>query len=204
MRPSPETSNGASPQAADLHDTIQRLLPRLHAYVRLRMGPELRRHEASVDLVQSACREALQRADRFTPFREANLEQWLFETALRKLRDRARHWRAERRNAGRPAEAVLSDFDCSRLLTSYGAFASPSEQAVARERLAHIERAFACLEPHQREIILLARVRGLGHADIAARLGKRPEATRMLLSRALARLSSLLEDGGGARVRTDR
>ncbi len=39
-------------------------LPGLRAYVRLRMGPDLRAKESASDLVQSACCEILEHSDR--------------------------------------------------------------------------------------------------------------------------------------------
>ena len=41
---------------------------------------------------------------------------------------------------------------------------------------------------------MLARLRGLSHESIAAKLGRTELATRTLLSRALARLAFALED----------
>jgi hypothetical protein len=40
-------------------------LPELRAFVRLRLGPELRARETSSDLVQSVCREVLADLDQF-------------------------------------------------------------------------------------------------------------------------------------------
>ena len=168
----------------------------LRAYIRLRMGPELRRHEGSSDLVQSVCRAVLQRSERFVPDSRANFAHWAFETALRLIRDRARHWQAAKRAPAALDEGHLSDVDCTQLLESYGRFAAPSQVAVARERIEQIERCFDRLSPLQREVIILARIQGLSHEEIAARLQRRPAAVRMLLSRALARLSTWLDIDG--------
>ena len=43
-------------------------------------------------------------------------------------------------------------------------------------------------------MILLTRVAGLSHAEVAREMGRTPIATRTLLSRALARLATALED----------
>lgn len=45
--------------AEALEEFVTRHLPHLHAYVRLRMGPQLRLREATADVVQSVCREVL-------------------------------------------------------------------------------------------------------------------------------------------------
>jgi DNA-directed RNA polymerase specialized sigma24 family protein len=56
-----------------------------------------------------------------------------------------------------------------------------------------VRRAFDELPADQRRVILLARIDGLAHEEIARRLGRTPLATRSLLSRALARLALILE-----------
>ena len=55
---------------------------------------------------------------------------------------------------------------------------------------------FGELPDDQREVILLARVVGLPHAIVAQEMGRTPAATRTLLSRALARLATRLEEKG--------
>ena len=52
--------------------------------------------------------------------------------------------------------------------------------------------AFAQLPEDYREVITLSRVVGLSHGQIASQLGKSEGAVRVLLHRALARLSGLL------------
>ena len=52
-----------------------------------------------------------------------------------------------------------------------------------------LQRAFSTLPDEYREVITLARVVGLPHAEIAVKLGKSEGAVRILLHRALARLA---------------
>ena len=56
-----------------------------------------------------------------------------------------------------------------------------------------MENAFAELPPHYGEVILLSRLLGLSFAEIGKRLGKSENAVKIILSRALARLSLLME-----------
>lgn len=167
----------------------------LRGYVRLRMGRVLRTREESADLVQSVCREVLADLDGFEYRGHAAFRDWLFTCAEHKLRDRARFWARDRRDAAR--EQPLAGFDDDELATLDGlsSLLSPSRDAVAAEELAGLETAFAKLEPDYREVILLARVVGLSHAEIAQRMGRTESATWNLLSRALAKLSTLLERG---------
>ncbi|MBM4059878.1 MAG: sigma-70 family RNA polymerase sigma factor [Planctomycetes bacterium] len=180
------------PVPDDVDVLVTRHLPALRAFVRLRMGRELRVREDSCDIVQSVAREVLAHADRFQHGGEAGFREWLFTTAHRKIVNRLEHWRADKRSDRREAGDVLPEE-----LAAFGA--SPSRHASVREELAAIEAAFDTLTQEQREVVTMSRLLGLPHGAIAARLGKSEVAVRKILSRGLARLAaSLAGDGGDA------
>ena len=168
---------------------LEQNLNGLRTYVRLHSGPFLRQREASGDLVQSVCREVLSNLDRFRFPSEAGFRQWLYVTALRKIRRRYAYWGAQRRDAGREVE--LAD---DGLAGAYASLGTPSQVAVAHERIERIERAFDRLPENYRRAVVLARIVGLSTTELAARLGKTEGATRTLLSRATARLAELIDD----------
>ncbi len=56
-----------------------------------------------------------------------------------------------------------------------------------------IEAAFDRIAPPDREVIALARIAGLPHAEIAQQLGKSEAAVRTMLKRALVRLAAALD-----------
>lgn len=178
------------PQVADL---LQKHLPALRAYVRLRMGPVLRSREESSDLVQSTCRQLFQKLDSFEYRSEAAFRDWLYTAALNKIIDKTRHHGALKRDAGR--EVGLSDASDDQLIDGYGSLITPSRDAAGREQVRRFESAFDRLTDEHKEIILLARFVGLSHAEIGERLGRTEGAARKLLFRALARLSTLLRPG---------
>ena len=68
---------------------------------------------------------------------------------------------------------------------------------MGREAIDRIEAAFDALPEHYREVIVLARIVGLPHREIAERLGKTEVAVQGLLTRALVKLSGLLQGGTG-------
>src|SRR5262245_12047568 len=76
-------------------------LPALRAFVRLRMGPALRAKESASDLVQSVCREILENAQRYQFRGEGTFRRWLFTTALRVVKNKAKYWGREKRDAAR-------------------------------------------------------------------------------------------------------
>ncbi|QDU66456.1 RNA polymerase sigma factor [Engelhardtia mirabilis] len=168
-------------------------LARLRAFVRLKMGPVVRGRESSEDLVQSVCREVLEGLDGFEYRGEAGFRQWLFRRAEHKVIDRGRFWRRDKRDAARevPATPLGDEGETLRGLES---LFTPSRDVAAHEELGRLERAFAELPPDYQEVILLARVLELGHEEIAERMGRSVSSTWSLLSRALARLASKLED----------
>lgn len=166
---------------------MERHLPGLLAFVRAHAGRQLLERDASMDLVQSACREVLQDIGRHEYRDEAGFRHWLYLAAERKILDRARyHGRDKRAGA---AEFSPSEAEARALLAGYSAICTPSRDAIAREELARAEAALARLSEEQREVILLSRIIGLSHAEIAGKCGKSEVAVRSLLHRALARLA---------------
>lgn len=173
----------------DLGHLLQDHVPALHAFLRARCGPLVSDRESFSDLVQSVCVELLRERPRFEYRSDDALRHWLFRAAERKIVDRARHWRADRRD---PARLVPIDED--RLLAGYGAACTPSRDLATREALARIERAFDDLPADYREVITGSRFLGMSHRELAERMQRSEGAVRVLLSRALARLSCLLAD----------
>lgn len=174
---------------------LSRFLPGLRAFVRLRSGRLVRARESASDLAQSACREVLGNLERFERGGEAGFRYWLYKTALRKIQKRAEFWQAEKRAAAREVPLARSDGDRDEdLLDTYRSVATPSRHAMAREELARVEEAFDALSAADREIIVLARVCGMSHAEIGRRLEKSEGAARVQLHRALGRLAEHLGD----------
>ena len=166
---------------------LQRYLPSLRAFIRLRASPLVRSHESSTDIAQSVCREILHHADRFQHGGEAGFRAWLFTTALRTVQNRHQRWRADKRGGGEaPAGA---DVD----LAVYARISSPSHHAMAKEQAERIERAFDELSEPDREVIALSRVVGLSHREIGEQVGCSEAAARVRLLRALNRLAAALD-----------
>jgi len=86
----------------------------------------------------------------------------------------------------------LASTEDGNVVDCYHSFTSPSGQAIAREEMARVEAAFDKLTEEQREVVTLAHLVGLSRAEIAAQTGRSEGAVRVLLHRALAKLSGLL------------
>lgn len=166
---------------------LQQHLPALRAFVRLKAGPMLLARESCSDLAQSVCRDILEGSDRFRFGGEPEFRKWLFTTAMRKIADRAEHWQTKKRDARREQGGLDEQELCG-----FAAVYTPSHQAMAREELQRVESAFGKLAPEKQEVVLMSRLMGLSHAQIATELGKTEVAVRSTLSRALAELAAML------------
>ena len=168
---------------------LERHLPALLGYVRLRADPLIRNHESCADIVQSVCREVLEDLGGFEYRGEAPFRKWLFAKAMAKLVDRKRFYLAEKRN---PARLSWSRSG-SQLEGLYATLCTPSQAAAAREDLERLERAFGRLSPDDQKVITLSRLVGMSHAAIAAEMDRKEGAVRVLLHRALGRLGLLMD-----------
>lgn len=80
------------------------------------------------------------------------------------------------------------------LLAASGA--SPSQEAVRRDRELRLAGALERLPEDYRQVLVLRHLEGFSHEEVARRMGRNPGAVRMLWVRALARLRSEMEAAG--------
>lgn len=168
---------------------VAHFLPRLHSYVRVHMGPGLRRREASLDVVQSVCREVLEDREQFDFRGEGAFLSWLLKAALNKMRDRARFFGRQRRDAGRDAPLIEDVHEGG---------VTPSREVMGREDVERLEAALDELPDDYREIVVLARVVGMPHKDIAEHVGRTLPAVRNVLGRAVTLLGMAMNDDSDA------
>ncbi len=180
---------GAVESLLELH------LPRLRAFVRLRMGKALSAKESASDIVQSSCREVLENAGKFRYQGESGFRLWLYTTALRKIRHRGEYYRAAKRDVGREAAPGSADESGNDARAAwYRTLSTPSRTLAIREQAERIEAAFERLPDHYREVITLSRIVGLSRAEIAEVTGRTEASVRNVLHRALAELAELLDE----------
>jgi RNA polymerase sigma-70 factor (ECF subfamily) len=184
-------------QAVDIARLFERNKEALTAYVRRHAGALVRWKESVSDLLQTTFREVIRNCDQLEGQSEETQRQWLFRTAECKLRNRARHWRAERRELLREQVSLeRAEPMVDQRVLGRESDLSPSEKFSLQETTEQLERALAALPDEYREVIRLMRVEGLPYAEVAERMGRSEVAVRKLLSRALARLvEDLTRDG---------
>src|SRR5574341_925606 len=156
---------------------------RVLAFIRLRLGHELRAQVESGDILQVTLLRAFTHLDQFEGGGSRTLVAWLTAIAQNVIRNQAEHARREKRDAGRTVP--LSE-EVERVAGDLGSQAS---QLVLREETRRLEAAMESLDRIHREVIMLRKYEELSFHEIALRLGRSPDACRMLLARALTTLS---------------
>jgi RNA polymerase sigma factor (sigma-70 family) len=188
------------PPRSSLAERVLASLPGLTRFVRRRMGADLAARESASDIVQSTCRELLRSASTFEDRGEASFQRWVQSAAEHKLQNRARHWRAERRDGGRRSieldarqrEGDGGDDERS-IDPSAPSSSRPSQDAMLREEAERLSRAFRALPQEYRFVLTRSQIDGASQAEIAHEMNRSPEAVRKLLARAMAQLSAALE-----------
>jgi len=165
---------------------------RVRRIIRLRLDQKLRPKLDSVDVVQDALILALDGLKDFTYKNEGDFLRWLSRIAENRLRDLVDKFHADKRDVHK--EIPFKKKGRSTESGSVGApepirDTTPSVIVSKKEALDRLEKALDELKPEYKEIIVLKRIEGLSHAEIAERLGKNTGAVRMLLARAMAALT---------------
>jgi RNA polymerase sigma-70 factor, ECF subfamily len=119
---------------------------------------------------------------------EQNFRTWVFTAA----RHRAIDWR--RQAARRPTTSLPVE-----LLAEQSAHDDPAEAVLEAQSTRAALALLAELPADQAEVVALRVLGGLGVAEVARIVGKRPGAVRVLAHRGLRRLAKRLEAAGLAR-----
>jgi RNA polymerase sigma-70 factor (ECF subfamily) len=182
--------------AATLEQLVQRHLPTLRSYVRLRCGAGVRAHESTSDLVQSVCRELLLAAGRVEYRGEAPFRHWLCTAAEHKIRDRVKRLHRQKRDVDREVRVEEgSSAVPAECLGAYASLCSPSQAAIAHETAERLEAAFDRLDEPYSTAVLRVRLEGQPYALVAEELGVGEAYARVLVSRGLAKLATLMDSG---------
>ena len=164
--------------------------------VRMRMGPELRSKLESMDLVQDAFISALRSLENFTYKNEGDFLRWVSKIAENRIRDNLDKLHTNKRDIRK--EMPLNN-NRSTIQSSFVGITGPVDSATPsviiskREQLDKLEKAIDQLKSEYRQAITLTKIEGLSYEEAGEKLGKSPDAVRMLLSRAMAALTNGFE-----------
>lgn len=168
-------------------ELFRRLAPRVYHYVRRLLGHDARAEEVTQDVFVQVYRFR----DRWRP--DGRLATWVFTIAtnlcLNELRRPERQLRVDLGEQRGPRDSAADESE----LPDAGA-PGPEEQAAGRQLLRALDAAVAALPAKQRAALLLSRIDGLAHRDVAAVLGSTEGAVKALLFRATQALKERLKD----------
>jgi RNA polymerase sigma-70 factor (subfamily 1) len=178
---------------ADAMETlVEACLNEVKTFVHLQLDGSFGARESESDVVQSVCRNVIENLPKLQYRGRANFRSWLYTVTLNRVRQKWNYHFAQKRDMGRERGT-----DSSSSLESSAFIAavqpSPSEIACAREQAERIEKAMERLPPDYRQVLQLARVERMDHAEIAFLMKRSRGAVRTLLSRASVRLLAELE-----------
>jgi RNA polymerase sigma-70 factor (ECF subfamily) len=169
-----ELIEAASSEPAAFAELYRRHVLTVHAWFRRRL------EWAASDLTAEAFAQAWLSRRSFRDEAEGSALPWLLGIARNVARESARRNDVEtraRRRLGLPTDLAAED-----------GYAAVEERLSPR---AGLTEALETLPEHEREALELRVVDELPYDDVAARLGVRPAAARLRVSRALRRLSAL-------------
>jgi RNA polymerase sigma-70 factor (ECF subfamily) len=167
---------------AALNLLYEQCAARLLAYIRLRLGRELRSKLESRDILQATLLKSLTHLHELKGDERESLMAWLARIAEHEIRDRADYHRRLRRDAARE---VAVDDDAPLAAAGRSALS----RVILDERARRLEEAMETLLPAHREVILLRSFEELSFREIAKRTGRSEDAARMLFARAMTALT---------------
>jgi RNA polymerase sigma-70 factor, ECF subfamily len=180
-----DRARSGSPEA--LNQLYERCAGRLLAFIRLRLGRDLRARLESRDILQATLLKSLEHVDELRADETRSVMAWLARIAEHEIRDCADFHHRQRRDAAR--EMTLEDSAPLPALTR-----SALSRVILGEQAERLEEALESLSPAHREVILLRKFEELSFAEIGRRLGKSEDACRMLLARAMTALTVTMSE----------
>lgn len=178
-------ARAGSPEALDR--LLGRYAGKLLTYIRARLGRGLRSRVDSHDVLNESLLKAFLNLEHFEGRDGGSLMAWLARIAEREILDLAEFHGRLRRDARREQPLAAGHDELAARLRS------ATSRIALQDELERVLRALDTLDEAQRQVIVLRKLEELSFAEIAERLGKSPDACRMLLARAMTALTLCLE-----------
>lgn len=167
---------------------------RVRWMVRFRMGKALRSRLESMDIVQDVFVNAFGAIEDFTYKNEGDFVRWLSKITQNALTDNWDKFHAAKRDIRKEhrfsSHNSATDGALREVRGNLDA-TTPSVIMSKREDLARLEKAIDELKPEYRDIVVLRKIEGLSYKEIGKKLGKSPDAVRMLMPSAMAKLTTV-------------
>lgn len=184
-----------------LAQLIELRRPHLLAFIERQLGAALRRKVEVDDVFQETAAEAV-RALPGADLKDREPFSWLCQIAERRIIDLHRKFfDAQKRDAAREvplAAPAGGESHSGGLINMLVASMTTASQAFSRNvREAKLMDAIATLPEDQRDALRLRYIENLPSKEIAKKLGKSDAAVRVMLTRSLKKLQTILEEAGG-------
>ncbi len=160
---------------------------RLHALIRARLGPQLRRRLESRDILQATLLKAFRGIERFRGSGSRSLMAWMGTIARDEICDQADFYGRQKRDAGRDTTLDERVDPIARQMVH-----TETSRLQLKADSQRLEQALDALGEGQREVVLLRHYEELSFPEIGERLDKSPDACRMQLARAMTALTMKL------------
>ena len=165
------------------------------AFIERRLGTALRRKVEPEDIWQETSIEAVRSASEIDLSQRDPLS-WLFQIAERRIIDSHRKFFGSQKRAADREQSLFGgaeDSGSNDLINLLAASFTTASQMFSRNHREHrLIEALAELPDLQREALRLRYLEGLPSKDVAEKLGKTDGAIRVMLTRALDKLQSIL------------
>jgi len=162
----------------------------LTAFLQKRTGSHLRIKIEPEDIFQEVVADAL-RAVAQDDWEPCEPLHWLYALCERRIIDAHRHYfAAQKRSAAREAK-LSSSIALEDLLVA--SMTTPSAAFSRNQKELAMLAAIGTLPPEQQEALRMRYLKGMPSKEIASQLGKTDGAVRVMLSRGIARLQTLLD-----------
>lgn len=170
-----------SGNVAAKEDLIRRLQPLLRRWAHGRLPSDIRDLNETEDLVQIVLVRSLAQIDQFRSELPGAFFAYLRHSLLNLIRDEIR--RHQRRPDHGEIDVELVDTHAIPML----------DKIVGAEQLRAYENALAALSKRQQNLVVMRLEFGMGYSEIAAEVGSTPDAVRVMIARAIVRLSQELK-----------
>jgi RNA polymerase sigma-70 factor (ECF subfamily) len=184
-------SDHAAEGDAPIEDWLVRFRPWLALTARMHIDSHFRGKFDPSDIVQATLMEAWRSAPEFRGRTEAERIAWLRKILAHVLAHEVRRYRGTRKrdlNRELSMERSLAQSSQQMNAALVSAMTSPSERAAKQEQQVLLAEMLDKLPADYREVIILRNLQGLGHNEVAQRMGRSVGAVRMLWVRALQEL----------------
>ncbi len=174
---------------AAFDDLIGRYRSRIESLVHSRLSRHLQQVIEADDILQETFLKAFRSLKQFQDQGEDSFMRWMGTIAENTIRSAAR-----RKGLLQTGELFQDVPNVHNVPNVPDRDVTPSRHARREERFDRLQDALDSLDPDSKKVIVLARIQGLPIKEVARRLERTPNATSILLYRALVKLKASFGD----------